>query len=350
MSKIVILGDTHLGVGSSSDHFHKYFAKSFSHMFEYMLDNDIHTIIQTGDMYDRRREVHFNTLYQTKIYFFDRLVAQDITVFVMCGNHDSLYKSSNHINSITLLKHDNVIPVDMEPRTYSIEGISIDLYPWVNESNLNASLKFCSESSSKIAVGHFEFANFPMHRGSMAEDGMDHKLFSKYDKIISGHYHTQSEQDNVQYTGTPYELTWIDHDDPKGFWVFDTETQNMEFIRNPYTLYAKISYTDDMYDSFDYASVSDKFVKVFVTDKETSKKLQKFVDKLLAQKPIDVKVVDNIIVESVSTALGSTKSLTSTQDMIESVVENMDVSIDKQKLKRYVLDTYSEALSISNAL
>jgi DNA repair exonuclease SbcCD nuclease subunit len=102
-------------------------------MFDYMEKHSIKNIIQTGDLFDRRKEVHFNTLYNANKYFFDPMIAHNITMFVICGNHDSLFKSSNYINSVSLLKKDNWVVVDMVPQTIVIDGRQIDMYPWIND-------------------------------------------------------------------------------------------------------------------------------------------------------------------------------------------------------------------------
>ena len=39
-------------------------------------------------------------------------------------------------------------------------------------------------------------------------------------------------------------MTWSDYNNQKGFHVFDTETRELEFIPNPYTIFAKIKYDD----------------------------------------------------------------------------------------------------------
>lgn len=110
-----------------------------------METNDITTLIQTGDMFDDRRAVMFNTLHQSKKYFFDMIQAMGIDVHTICGNHDALFKSSNHINSVALLGTDKMNVVDLVPQTISIHGLSIDLYPWINRSNLDTCLEFCSK-------------------------------------------------------------------------------------------------------------------------------------------------------------------------------------------------------------
>jgi len=69
--------------------------------------------------------------------------------------------------------------------------------------------------------GHFEFANFPMHKGVDNLHGMATDMFQKYELVCSGHYHTRSQRDNIVYLGTPYEINWQDYGDDKGYLTSD---------------------------------------------------------------------------------------------------------------------------------
>jgi hypothetical protein len=42
---------------------------------------------------------------------------------------------------------------------------------------------------------------------------------------------------NISYLGTPYEITFADVNEKKGFHVFDTETRVMEFVPNENKLF-----------------------------------------------------------------------------------------------------------------
>lgn len=348
MTKIVICGDQHLGHSKSSDIFHNYFEKFYDFMFSEMKKRKIKTIIQTGDMFDYRREVHLNTLYRSGKYFFDRLNGYEL--YVISGNHDSLYRNSNHITSVDLILsgRKNVTVVTDAPRTVIIGEASIDLYPWINQSNHEASLEKARTSTSEFAVGHFEFVHFPLHPGNEAETGMDHTEFKNYKKVYSGHYHTQSVRDNVQYVGTPYELTWVDCNDPKGFWILDTTTGEQEFIRNPYTLFQKVEYVEGM--NFNFKTVAGKYVKIVVVAKTDQKKFDSFVTHINAANPLDVKIIESSFAAAVSSAIGRQVDTVSTQAVIESVIDNLNTQLNKSTLKQKVIAKFNEATSISNSL
>lgn len=347
MAKIVLLGDTHFCASKSSDVIHDYMEKFYNFFFDYIKKEKIINLIQLGDLFDNRKFVYYNTLYRTKSYFFDRLSDLNINSYILSGNHDVLFKNTNRINSISLLADRYSEIIDIQPKTILIDGTPIDFFPWINSENLDTSVKFARESNSKYAMGHFEFAGFPMHPGTVADHGMSHTLFKKYDQVFSGHYHTVSQKDNILYTGIPYELTWSDLDDPKGFWVFDTDTGEKEFIRNPHTLFLKISYVEGM--KFDFSTVKEKYVKIVVVDKVNQNAFDKFFDNVSLHKPYDVRVIESSLSSAVSEALDNT-NVVSTHQMISTVIDNMDIVLDKIKLKNYVLEYYNEAMALDGAL
>lgn len=345
--KVAILGDVHGGASKSSDIIHDYFAKFYGFFYDYLNDNGIKVIIQEGDLYDYRKEIHFNTIYRFKEYFLDPLEKNGMTMCVIAGNHDVLYKNTNRINSVRLLATPNMRVVDMVPERVFIGTVAFDLFPWINKENIEESLKFAKESTSEYAIGHFEFANFPMHAGTIAETGMNHKLFSNYKEVFSGHYHTISQKDNIQYTGTPCELTWSDWADPKGFWILDTEIGVKEFVRNPYTLFEKITYVEGM--SYDFTQVKDKYVKIIVVDNQNQKKFDAFLDNVKLNSPHDVKVIESFATGAVDAAV-LTATVMSTHQMIANVIDSMEIELDKTRLKESVLSLYQEAMEINNAL
>jgi DNA repair exonuclease SbcCD nuclease subunit len=268
-------------------------------------------------------------------------------LYVIAGNHDCAKTNTNKINSVSLLGTPNMHVIDMKPETVLIDGVLIDMYPWINSENLSESIDFQKESNSKYAVGHFEFKGFPMHPGTLCESGISHSQFSRYDKVFSGHFHTISQQGNVMYTGTPCELSWSDWNDPKGFWVLDTETSALEHIRNPYTLFEKITYSEGM--RYDYSRATDKYIKVIVADKTDQKKFDSFIDNLNHNKPHSIKIIESNITASVGESVYSVE-VASTHTMISDVVDNLDTGLDKVVLKTHIMSLYVEAMQLSKTV
>ncbi|MFZ9688096.1 MAG: endonuclease, partial [Chitinophagaceae bacterium] len=59
--KICVLGDCHFGMRNDSLEFHKYIEKFYENsFFPYLKENGITTVVQLGDLFDRRKFINFN--------------------------------------------------------------------------------------------------------------------------------------------------------------------------------------------------------------------------------------------------------------------------------------------------
>jgi hypothetical protein len=146
--------------------------------------------------------------------------------------------------------------------------------------------------------------------------------------------------------GTPYEITWSDHDDPKGFHIFDTETRELERILNPYTIYEKIYYDDSQqdYSKHDVSKYKDHYVKLIVVNKKDLYGFDKFTDRLLAADAYEVKIIEDfseLDANNVSDEIVENSEDTIT--LLEKYVDDLDVSLDKTRLKNTMKSLYSEA-------
>ena len=72
--KIALITDQHFGGKSDSNSFNDYIAEFYTkQFFPYLEDNEIHTVIDLGDTFDRRKYVNFSILEKVKEYYFDVL-------------------------------------------------------------------------------------------------------------------------------------------------------------------------------------------------------------------------------------------------------------------------------------
>ena len=83
-----------------------------------------------------------------------------------------------------------------------------------------------------------------MNKDFLCTQGTDVKHFSHFDYVFSGHFHKQSTSGNVSYLGNTYQIYWNDEGEERGFHIFDLETQNLEFIKNPNKMFHKIYYDE----------------------------------------------------------------------------------------------------------
>jgi len=341
--KICLLGDTHFGARNDSKTFHSYFKKFYDLFFDYLDQNKIEYIIQLGDLFDRRKYINFLTLSESKKYFFDRIENRGIKLISLLGNHDIFWKESLSVNSPELLLQNyNYIDIIYNPTTIKCGGVPIDIIPWICKENEQSVFEFVTKSNSKICMGHFELAGFEMMKGVPNHDGIDGKFLSNYNHVYSGHYHTASSKGNITYLGTPYELTWSDYNDPKGFYILDLDSKEVEFVKNPFSMFEKFYYNDAEEQKIDYTNFEDKFVKIIVVNKSDFTKFDTLVDNLYKINPAEVKIIEDMS-EFESSAVDDNLNLEDTMTLLSEYVDGLETDADKQKLKNLLRELYVEA-------
>ena len=355
--KLCFIGDTHFGCRNSNKHLSSFFEKFYTEtFFPYLLENDIKTVVQFGDIFDSRKYSNHVAVYDAKRYFFDRFAEYDIELITLLGNHDIAFKESLSVSSSGLFLSDTKnVTVIKEPTFLIKDGISIDLIPWICKENYDSCISFVKRSNSEICIGHFEFSGFKMHKtGISSEHGLSAKLFSDYERVLSGHFHHRSKKGNIEYIGTPYEMTWSDYDDQKGFHIFDTKTRDMEFVPNPHSIYIKEEY-DDTIEQSDVINSSflkkeyldkfkDKYVKIQVKNKSNPYLFDLFLDKVYAQNSIDVTIIEEIVeFENEDIVDETDDTLTITYNYIDSINQE---DLDKSRLKFIIANLYSDAMEI----
>ena len=342
--KIAIITDTHYGARKGADYIHSYFKNFYDNIFfPYLEKNNIDTIIHMGDMFDSRKSIDYQSLEWSKRVVFEPL--KKYKVHAITGNHDAYYKNTNKVNSPELLlkDYDNIITYS-KPTEINIGGLDILLLPWINSENFEESKEFIDNSKSKIAMGHLEINGFKATRGHMMEDGMDVSIFSKFEKVYSGHFHTRSTDGKIYYLGNPYEMYWNDVNDKRGFHIFDTETLTHTPIDNTYKLFYNIYYEDTPHQTFDSTEYTNKLVKVIVRKKTNTKQFEKFIDKLYSSNVQDLKIIENFVIqENENFEIDEEEN---TLSILNRYIDESEFEYDKNIIKGIFQDLYRQACEV----
>ena len=344
--KVAIITDQHFGARKNSKLFHDYFLKFYDDVFFPTLEKEkITTVIDMGDTFDSRKGIDFSALNWAKDNYFDRLKDMGITVHTVVGNHTAYYKNTNDVNAIDLLlrEYDNVKTYS-EVSSIMVGDCNITLVPWINSDNREMSHALIKKSRSPICMGHLELIGFRVHRGYIMEHGTDASIFNKFDKVFSGHYHTRSDNGKIFYLGNPYEIYWNDCNDTRGFHLFETETQELTAVDNPYRLFHVIYYEDHDHQLFDARQLENKIVKVVVKKKSDQIQFEKFLDKLYNANVAELKIVENFALQEASQfeAFESEDTLS----ILNRYIEESEIDIDKSRVQKLVQEVYQEACEL----
>ena len=343
--KIAIFTDTHWTARKSSRHLHDYFELFYKNIFFPALEEQgVEIVVHMGDAFDNRKSIDFWGLDWTRRVVLEPLRKYEVHMIV--GNHDIFLRNSTEINAPELLLKDYPnIKTYSSPTNTKVGGIDMTFIPWICSENYDETLKVIKKSKAKIAMGHLELQGFRVNKHLvMEEHGLDPNIFTKFQKVFSGHYHTRSDNGRIFYLGNPYEMYWTDVNDTRGFHIFDTETFEHTPINNPYKLFYNIYYEDTPHQTFDAREYEKKIVKVIVRKKSNIKSFEKFIDKLYSCGIQELKIIENFeIQESEEFNIDEDEN---TISILNRYIDESEFNYNKTIIKGILQDIYKQASEV----
>ncbi len=341
--KIALITDQHLDGRKGSLAFWNYFQRFYDDIFFPTLEKEgITTVIDLGDTFDNRKSVDFNTYHRVRENYFEKL--KDYKVHMLLGNHCTYYKNTNKINSPEiLLENYSNIQIYSNPDHLKLGSKKFLMLPWINRENQQEVFKLLESSDADICCGHLELSGFEMNPGFVMDHGMDPKLFHRFKRVWSGHFHHKSKKGNIQYLGNPYQMFWNDYKDTRGFHIYDTESDKLKFIKNPYEIFEKIFYDDASvdYNKQDVSDYKDKFIKLIVEEKRDYQMFETLVDRLYNVGVHDVKIVETLVdAEDIDDVELNVKD---TLTLLSEYIDEIELAVDKTELKKLMQSLYIES-------
>jgi len=351
--KIALITDTHWGARNDNIAFSNYFRKFYDNVFfPHLEERNIKACIHLGDVVDRRKYINFKTANDLRENFVERLWKMGVDTHFIIGNHDIFYKNTNSINSMQELfssSDGRYEPwVYASPREVDFDGTKIMMMPWITSDNYTECMNAIKKTSSQIMMGHLEISGFLMNHNQVCDYGYDANVFSKFDLVYSGHFHHKSTQGSITYLGNPYEITWSDYNDSRGFHIFDTKTRELKYIQNPYHMFYKIYYDDtkETYEKIkekNYEKYAGSIVKVIVVQKQNPYWFDTMLDELYKVDVVDISVVENIDLdfEDDDSVIDEAED---TLTILSNYIDTLNIQKDKKELDTLIRTLYNEAI------
>ena len=346
MAKVVILGDTHFGARNSNKIVELWQGRFFDEIFwPFVEDNGIKHIIQLGDWFDNRKWINLQTMAFQHRVFVEKSKQLGCHVHTIIGNHDIPLRHTleNSSPSQILTQHDNITVWD-KPGSFTIDDVEFTMIPWLCKDNYDECYTAVKKGGD-ICIGHFDVQGFVMHPGAISHEGLKISDFDKWNQVISGHYHTQSENGNIHYAGTPYQMNWSDANSTHGFWMFDTTDRTRYFFENPLRYFHRLYWNDGCNSQLE--GVKDGYVKVTVQKKSDFESFENFIDQINFNSPFELKVIESyeeFNQENVQDLI----NLSSTEELIEEYIDEVATNTNKDNVKQLMLSIYQEAMSLED--
>ena len=317
--KIALVTDLHFGVHRNSEtHLESQKRFFYGQLIPYLKDSDIKNMIIPGDIFDSRNTINVKIMNEVYNLFYELDQMLD-SIMVIVGNHDLYYTTNSQVHSLKFLEKFNNIQLIENPTTVKYdEYTSIFAVPWVIDEH--EFVKEVKKTDANICIGHFEIAGFRMNNHKVNELGLSKKLFGKFERVFSGHFHLtdvqKSKGSEIVYIGSPYAMDRGDMNESKGFMVLDAESKNYDFVNNNVSLkYVKVNYPQEVHKDLIEGNVVDVYVNYDEEYKE--KDFQKYIESLQKMQPmgnVNVKIVNNFL---------SGEEIKDLEDFKDSSVEHM---------------------------
>lgn len=215
MRRVLLTGDLHVNKGVFVDIGLEY----LNYIGQYVLDNKIETIVFLGDIFERSARIYNESFVPifTELYKMSR---GHRLIFIL-GNHD-IY-SSNMKDSV--IQTFNSFGRVITKREETIEDEVCFLSYTKEEGDLQ-------EKASKYLMTHLAIADFKFDNNYHVNERIAFKpdLFREYKWVFSGHFHNHQHRGNIIYVGSPYQISYGEEGQAKGFIILDLDTGEWDFI------------------------------------------------------------------------------------------------------------------------
>lgn len=328
MSKEILIGDTHLGVKDASHVYHKVAIDLFTEVAEYAKLNNIDTLIHTGDFFDNRKRISVITIGIASA--IGKIINEAFKKsYMVVGNHDTYYVDNMEPTSLDILEPFKNIHIIKKPTKIG----NILLLPWLfNDSDME---------DAEILIGHFDINGVKMNSADTVSKGYRLNLsdFSKYKKVYSGHYHTPGKYGNVEYVGTPYQITFNDRDSERGFYVLDTDLCSVDFVPfHNYPVHRVITDKTDVQDT----DIKGNNIRLVFTDDYGIDENEEIISNIRGMMPNSLQIITFAMSETFTNE--SIDEVNDTMDGIELLIDFIQKSELPTGIKENVLVKLSESI------
>lgn len=315
MSKIFLIGDTHIGLGypNNADKWFKVHREYFSDFLMPLLKSRVEPgdiIVHLGDLFDNRNVIPINLMNYTLDIVEE--ISKIAPFHIIIGNHDLYSKSTGEINSVRPFKHiDNIFIYD-KPTKIEFEGVGILMVPYIDNRKEQISI-INNNKDCKYLFCHSDLNGAKLHMTSAGHrnaDKIDIEDFKDFRKVYSGHYHIVQRDQNFTFVGSIFQMDRNDYKDQKGIFIIDVENEEEEFVENKvspvFRKYNVISETD--VDGLDALRNSKDYIDLSISNNLliSNRKLRRKLEVLLENSGFSsVDYIDDIVTkvdESVDTA------------------------------------------------
>ena len=338
--KVALISDLHFGIKKSDLRFQKSQLSFFEkQLVEELKLRDIKNIFVLGDVFDTRQAVNVQTSNTVLKLFKDTF--RDFDIKMIVGNHDLYYTDTTDVNSMKQLDLLPNVTVYEKPEMLDVGGHYVTFLPWITD------YKNVEFEPSEYCFAHMDVAGFMMDKHNMCSNGVSiKKLAENFMHVYTGHFHTRSKKMigncDIQYIGSPYQLTRIDAGQDRGCTLLDLDTNKTELIVNEKSIkYVKITYPDVPENIEDVAANNIVDIDIPYELSDQSKSIVDYMSKINAVNPVSVSQNIGKKPELITEDVEADLSNIDLYSLFKSYVDKIQTDINKTDIYKDLTDLYN---------
>jgi calcineurin-like phosphoesterase family protein len=363
MSKIFLIGDTHIGLGypNSVEKWHKVHKQYFSEFLIPLLKEKVEPhdiIVHLGDLFDNRNVIPINLLN----YGMDIVeeISKIAPFHIIVGNHDLWSKSASEINTVRPFRYIPNVKIYDKTDILEYNGLKILMMPYI-ENRLEQIKLINDNKDCDYLFCHSDLNGCKMHLTSVAHknsDKIDIEDFKPFKKVRSGHIHLVQSNKQFTFVGSIFQMDRNDLGDQKGIFVIDTIDGSEEFIPNTVSpVFKKFTVKDEVdIENLDSLKNTKDYIDLTISNNLliSNRKLRRKLETLLETGNFaSVEYLDDIVKsekEKKEKEITEEELQISIQleyeEFIKGYIENQQY--ENNKFKDGVLSEFSEVIKIYN--
>jgi DNA repair exonuclease SbcCD nuclease subunit len=281
--KIIIFSDIHI-------HPHKKSAERLDHCiqtldwtFRTALEKKIKNIVFLGDLFHDRQKIDVLTYQKTFEIFEEHLCGNELNLTLLLGNHDLWHYQKLDVSSVNPLRNLPGVRIVNSP---SVEVLSdkeekffFAMLPYTHNpiedlKKIDQEWNSKNPKNQKILGGHVSVdgAIWNVRYNTTSDVAIEHdgdmvrvgpEIFDSWDRVFLGHYHAaQKLNEKVEYVGSPLQLSFGEAFQDKHLIIYDTESDEKEYVKNTFSPKHYILNEDEISDH----ELEGQFVRLEVSD------------------------------------------------------------------------------------
>lgn len=251
----------------------EYLIKSMNFVNKIAVDKNCKIMVCNGDFFDKSKAS------DEELTAIKQIMWNELPCYFICGNHESSV-SDLRFSSLKALETDNHKIID-RPEFIELDGKLTLFLPYIVESSRKNLSEYLDNKHPDIIFSHNDIQGIN-YGGFESKTGFNIKEIEDNCNIyLNGHLHNSEWITNKILNVGSFSAHNFTNDSFRykyGIWIFDTDTLELEFIENPYSLnFYKINISKEQ-DLTQLNTIKNNAVLAVSCNNELFEKCQQVID------------------------------------------------------------------------